>query len=156
MSTSPRVFTLRQAISLYESLPALDGHVVATTTENTKTGEKTTTTKVTPYVLGVDGKGGGKVRWNIAKNMDLLKREYDTFTKARDALILQLANGGTSLSKDDTAAIERLQKETQAMLDNEVTLNGLLNLPLADLNLEGNPELPPSVLAALMPLISEA
>lgn len=150
---STRKLIIREALSLYNALPALDGHVVETTTESK--GEKNTSRKVVPYVFGADGKGGGKVRWNIAKNIDILKAEADRFNKVRDALIMEISGGSPSIPEDNREAINALSKRVQELLDSEVEISGLLTISLADLNLENNPDLTPSALAPLMSLIVE-
>ncbi len=150
-----RTVLIRKALAWYHALPLLDGHVETTTIENPKTGDKTTTKKVIPYVFGVEGKGGGKVRWNVAKNLDILKHEYDTFTKARDGMIMEISGGAATIPDTDTASIVKLNQQVEELLDKETTIDGLLNISLADLNLENNPELSPSALAALMDLITE-
>lgn len=149
---SSRKLTIREALSLYQALPALDGHVVVTPPLKS---DDQIDRKVIPYIFGVDGKGGGKVRWNIAKNMDILRVEADRFNKVRDALIMELSGGVPTISEDNKEAIAALSKRVQDLLDSEIEVSGLLNISLADLNLDNNPDLLPSALAPLMSLITE-
>lgn len=154
-SSNSRTMTVREIIALHDALTALNGHLVTVVTENAKTGDKTTTSKLTPYLFGIDGKGGGKVRWNIAKNLTLLQTERDVFTKLRDALILEISHGAGSIAETDTQSINQLNIQIQSALDGSTTINGLLTISLDELNLEANPELSPSILAPLMLLITE-
>ncbi len=165
MSTSAKDLTVRNILSICNSLPILDGYVESATvetvtTEDPKTGEKKTTvrrttTKPVPYKFGVDGKGAGKIRYAIAKDTSILAREQEAFTKARDALILELSGGTGTIDESDTALINKLNVMLQPTLDTTVTVHGLIDISLADLNLDANPDLLPSSLAPLMALIAE-
>lgn len=149
-----RKMTLQAALVLHAGLPVLDGHVESTTVENLKTNEKTTTTKTIPYAFGVDGKGG-KVRWNITRSADTLEAVQKTFTKARDALINQISKGTGVIKPDDAAAITELNRGVTDLLEGEIEIAGLLNIRLSDLRLDENPQLTPSALRPLMPLITD-
>ena len=149
-----RTMTVRQAVTLNNAIPALDGHIEETTVENTKTGEKTTTRKVIPFTFGKDGKGG-KIRWNIAKNRVILQAEADTFTKARDKALTEISDGTGTIQPDNVEAITKLNQAVESLLDNDIGVTGLLTIDLADLNLDDNPKLLPTSLAPLMPLIKE-
>ncbi len=165
MSTKAKDLTVRNILSTYNALPILDGYVESATvetvtTEDPKTGEKKTTvrrttTKPVPYKFGADGKGGGKIRYAIAKNTSILGHENEAFTKARDALILELSGGTGSIDESDTVLINKLNVMLQPTLDTVVTVHGLMDISLADLNLDANPDLLPSALAPLMVLITE-
>lgn len=153
-TTNTRKMTVQAALNLFAALPALDGHVEETTVENPKTGEKTTTTKVIPYTFGVDGKGG-KIRWNCAKNLDVLEAEHKRFIKLRDKAITEVSGGTGTIKPEDTEAMTKLNKITSDLLDTEIEVNGLLNISLADLRLDDNPDLSPSALRPLLSLITE-
>lgn len=163
-TTAPDL-TVREAIALYNALPALDGYVESNTVETTtvedpKTGQKTTTTKHTaskpvPFKFGVDGKGGGKVRYAIAKNLDILGREEKAFTKTRDALLIDLSGGTGTIDDKDTVLMGKLNVALQEVLDQPANTEKLVKISLNDLNLDENPNLLPSRLGPLMALISE-
>lgn len=164
-NTNVRNLTVREAIAFYNGLPVLDGYVESVTVESTtvedpKTGEKKTTVKrtapkPTPYKFGVDGKGGGKVRFIAAWNLDIFGREQKAFEKARDATILEISGGTGTIDDSDKELIGKLNAALQPLLDHEIQVTGLRLIPLAELNLEGNPDLTPSALAPLMSLIAE-
>ncbi len=160
--TNVRKMKLREALALFHSLPVLDGHVESIVTEK-KDGEKTTSTRVKPYKLGPDGKGG-KVRWAIAKARSILGAENELFSKERDKIITDVSGGSGSIARTapedqpdpeyDTKLAE-VNRRTAELLDAETTIAGLTNINLADLNLDDNPDLTATSLAPLMALISE-
>lgn len=154
MSTT-RKFTVRTVLAILDGLPALDGHVTETTVQNPDTGEKVTTKKVTPFIFGNNGVGGGKVNWNAAKNTHILTVEQNIFTKRRDQFIDQISGGRGFIEETDLAAVAELNKRTNELLDTEIEVTGLLDIPLEALNLDGNPGLTRAVLAPLLPIISE-
>jgi len=164
MSNTPNVrkMTRRAAIAFYSTVQMLDGHAEDIVTENVKTGDKNTTRKIIPFQFGKpDDSGkllnGSKIRYNAARNLAILKEPYDAFVKARDGHINQLSNGKGSIEKDDpnyTEVMLQLNRELERLLDDEVDVIGLLDLPYEYLNLDGNPNLSPTIISALLPLIS--
>lgn len=164
-NTSSPNLTVREAIALYNGLPVLDGYVESqtvetTTVEDPKTGQKTTTTKHTatkpiPFKFGIDGKGGGRVRGAIARAIDILGRDEKAFGKARDALIVDLSGGTGTIDDKDSVLMGKLNVALQEVLDQPANTAGLIKISMADLNLEENPDLLPSRLGPLMPLIAE-
>jgi hypothetical protein len=166
--------TVEQATVFLEAYAELDGYVpeitVETVTkEDPKTGEKTTTSKKTtpvrvPYNLGAGGKSGD-IRWNIAKNMDLLEAEHTRFEKLQNKAILSASNGTGVISRKSPdlsvpdpeydLKMAQVNKEVRELLDKEIEVSGLLTIKLADLNLDENPHLSVTTLKALRPLITE-
>ncbi len=138
------IYTVQQLNEFYQGFLSLDGQTHILKDEAAKT-EKAT---LVPY------KFGGKVRWNIAKNLSILKRHNEDFTKARDGLILELSNGKGTIDETDKDAITAANTKVQELLATDVEVSGLLGLALDDLNLEANP-IPGSIVALLMPLIKE-
>ena len=156
--------TVREALALHNVLPALNGYIESTTVKTTtvedpKTGQKTTTSetaqaKPVPYKFGVDGKGGGVVRYTIGELIDAFGREEKAFKKAQDSLILQLSEGIGTIDDKNTALMGQFNAEIQKLLDHEIEVK-VSKIKLDDLNLDNNPDLSPSVLGALMPLIAK-
>ncbi len=137
-------YTIQQLNDLYQAFTALDGQTHVLKDEAAKT-EKAI---LVPY------KFGGKVRWNIAKNLSILKRHNEDFSKARDGLILELSDGTGSIDQEDGALISQLNAKLQELLAETTEVTGLLTLTLDDLNLDTNP-VPGSVLAVLSALVKE-
>jgi hypothetical protein len=146
-----QTFTVSEINTLVAALTALDGR--QETVKDEKSGESKT--KLVPYNFGVGGVGGGKLRYSIAKNLRILNDHKDDFTKARDNAILAISGGTGTIDDKDSEKIGLLNRELQDILQKEVPVQGLLKLPLADLNLDQNPELPASIVSLLLPLIAE-
>ena len=163
-NTTSLNLTVREALVLHNVLPALNGHIESTTVKSTtvedpKTGQKTTTNETTqakpvPYKFGVDGKGGGVVRYTIGELIDAFGREEKAFKRAQDSLIIQLSEGAGTIDEKNTALLGQFNAEIQKLLDHEIEMK-VPRIKLDDLNLDGNPDLSPSVLGALMPLIQK-
>lgn len=163
--TTPNVreMTLREANVLFNALPLLDGLTEETVTEDLKTNEKKVTRKlIKTYSFGKrdeNGKlvGGSKIRYNGGHDLDILKPFVDRVNKQRDEHINRLSDGKGQIEKTDPKYNEKLQeinRELEALLDNKVTVAGLLSLPFDYLNLDENPELGTVTLMQLKPLIT--
>jgi hypothetical protein len=96
---------------------------------------------------------GGKFRWNVAKNLGLLKRSIEAYEEARTALIKSLSPDGVGISVEDKVAFAAFNLEHEKMLNEPDDLPGLLTFSEDDLATDKNP-IPPSTLMALMPLIT--
>jgi hypothetical protein len=163
-NTTTLNLTVREALALNNALPALNGYtesitVKTTTMEDPNTGQKTTTTDTThpkqvPYKFGPEGKGGGIARYTIGELMDAFGREEKAFKRAQDSLIIQLSGGTGTINERDQVLMGQFNAEVQKLLDHEIEVK-VSKISLGDLNLDGNPDLSPSVLGALMPLIQK-
>lgn len=133
---------IRTLLELHAALASLDGRQRVI-----KDGE-TEKIVVVPYAFS------GKTRWNIAKNLSVLKRVNEDYVKARDALINELSGGNGTIDENDTTSIKRMNEELKQVLDTEEDALGLLTFDLAALNLDDNP-IAGSVLVMLTPLIAD-
>lgn len=115
-----------------------------------------------PYIFK-----SAKTSWNIAKIRRVFKAHIQDYTEARDALIKEISDGGVEIKEDDAEKIARFAERHNALLREEVVVEGLLKLKLDDLLNEreekdkdgvvkkvSNP-IPASVLEAIMDLIEE-
>ena len=96
----------------------------------------------------------GKVRWGLSKNLNILKRISEDFTKARDAIIQDVSGGTGRIEPDNEAAIKTLNEKIAEVFATEEDTKGLLTLSLEGLNLDTN-QIPVSILSALEPIIAE-
>lgn len=146
---STRKLPLRKIIGLYETLSQLDGHTEVVYDD----GGKPQKGKTTPYKFGPNGEGGGKVRYAIVKNIAILKRYIDDYSKARDAMLVSLSDGSGMIKDSDQEKIAKFNVEVTKLLDQEEEVSGLLSIKIDDLNLEQNLLLPNSIVASLDPLL---
>lgn len=140
--SNTRKFTVREANELYAALSSLDGSTVIVGKED---DQKAVTV---PYRFG------GKTRWNLTKALSKFKVYADNFTKIRDDLINEISGGSGAIKPEDSESILKLNKELTAALEQEIEVNGVLSIDLAELNLDDN-QIPTVVLATLAPLIKE-
>lgn len=136
---------------LYEGFSSLDGYT------------EVSAGKVTEKVYY---RFSGKTKYNIIKNINILKRYSEDFDKARDELIKSISGGKDSISQEDKEQLAKFNKSVVEILESEEDVKGLLKIKFADLNLDdekdedgkvtnkGN-KIPNTVLAALFDFIDE-
>lgn len=129
--------TLRNTLSIFGTLRALNGKEVETTVE----GEKKVI--VEPYHFS------SKACWAVAKNLSVLKPHIEAFEAARSALA-----GGLGDVNGDAIKREQFIKGLNDLLDQKVTVAGLLKIPLVGLNLDKN-AIQPGLLADIAEHIEE-
>lgn len=140
----PEKLSIRTLLELNAAMLALDGSPVVVKDADKKT-DKTVTV---PYQFS------GKVRWNVAKNLSILKRVSENFASTRDALINEVSGGTGRIEPENETAIKTLNDKIAEVFATEEDTKGLLTLPLEGLNLDTN-QIPLAVLAALEPIIAE-
>jgi hypothetical protein len=132
---------------LYDALNALDGleQVVEVDGKN-KIIKK-------PYNLS------GKVKWNLAKNLRLLKPHVEVFQKVRDDIIREITGGKNSVDEKDTAQWLAVINKVSEVSVQEEDVKGLLILTPKDLGLDDDADtsnqIPLKVLEALDFLIKD-
>jgi hypothetical protein len=104
-------------------------------------GEKKVT--VEPYHFS------SKACWAVAKNLSVLKPHIEAFEAARSALA-----GGLGDVNGDAIKREQFIKGLNDLLDQKVTVAGLLKIPLVGLNLDKN-AIQPGLLADIAEHIEE-
>lgn len=102
----------------------------------------------------------GKVRWNLAKNMRILKVHVDAFGKVRDDLIKEISGGEDEIKDTDKTKIKAFTAQLAQVNDSEEEVEGLLVLSPKDLGLDDDDaktsnRIPLAVLDALSDLIKE-
>lgn len=96
-----------------------------------------------------------KVRWNLTKNATIIEREAAALEKHRQKILVNHAGGRDFIdAKADPEAAAAFSKEYNEVLECENDIQGLLQVPLAELNLDVNP-IPVHQLVILTPLIQE-
>lgn len=143
-TTIPEKLAVRTLLEISSALSSLDGTPTSVKSEDGKS-EK---------IILVPYKFNGKNRWNIAKNLNVLKGVSENLTKARDAVINELSNGSGKIDPADEATIKAFNEKFAEVLDAEESTKGLLAISLAGLNLDEN-QIPASILAALEPIVAE-
>ena len=120
---------ITEIIDLYNALSSLDGH-----SKSIKQGENESVITV-PYHFS------GKLRWNIAKNLGVLKPHIKDYTKVRDDLIKQysLPEETTINSKTNPIGWKVFSEENDKLGREEIEVNGLLNLDVNELLKDENP-----------------
>lgn len=137
-------FKITEIINLYNALSLLD-----TYPKVIKQGESESVSQV-PYSFS------GKLRWNITKNLNLLKPHVEDYSKVRDSLIKQFtAEGETTIDqKANPTGWKSFVEENEKLGANEVEFSNLLKLNVDELLKDSNP-VPASVLSALDSLLTE-
>ncbi len=157
-TTNVRKLTIQRIEKYLNAYASLDGHVEVTFDDEGKPLPRSST-KTTPYHFGKDGKGGGKVRHAIIKNMRILSRHLEDFTKARDAILVDISGGSGQLKPTDEGYADKLtryQTEVSDLLKEEIDIFGLLAIQLDDLNLDSNELLPNTTVTALEDLVVDS
>lgn len=134
---------IKTLLEINAALSVLDGTPTIVKGENGT--EKTVTV---PYQFS------GKVRWGISKNLNVLKRISEDFSKTRDSLISDVSGGIGRIEPENEAAIKLFNEKIAEVFTTEEDTKGLLSLPFEGLNLDVN-QIPVSILAALEPIIAE-
>ena len=140
-----------EAKTIFANLRALNGREVAVDAKVTVTkpdGSQVEEQKI----ITVPYKMTGKARWNIAKNLRVLKDHIDTFDDAVNELIKSVSKGLGEIDKDDAEGQKSFAEQLRPMVEEEREIVGLLKIPVADLKLDDN-DYPPGMLTPLMPLI---
>lgn len=135
---------ITEIINLYNALSSLDGY-----SKTVKRGEDESTT-VVPYSFS------GKLRWNIAKNLGVLKPHIKDYTKVRDDLVKQhsLPDETTIDAKTNPAGWKAFSEENDKLGANEIEVDKLLILEVNEMLKDENP-VSASVLDALSAVLSE-
>ena len=134
--------TVRKAIELFNHLKTLNGREVVV-----RTVGKPDRVVMETYQFD------GKTTWNIAKNLNVLKKHVEVFEDSR-ANIAASIGGEKGIDESNPAQMEEFTKRISEVLDQEVSLLGVLELSVAGLNLDQN-AIQPGVLAALADIIKE-
>jgi hypothetical protein len=115
---------------------------------------------------GLDGvvESAGKLRrfdfddnltWDIAKNSDIVERAAKLYERARKKLAAGLeVVEGQGVTPQNAAAVAAFIAGNEELLDKTQTLAGLTRLNRKTLQ-SGN-KIPPSIFAALMPILEDA
>jgi hypothetical protein len=117
---------IKKIRELFEALASLDGY---TEYSDGKVKEK------------VYYDFSGKTKYNIIKNLNILKRHLENFDKTRDELIKSISGGKDSISQDDKEAILRFNKALSEILETEEEVKGLLKIKFNDLCLDDKKDL---------------
>lgn len=130
--------SMEKMISARAALMALDGY-----DKIIKDGERERAVREL-YKLG------GGLRLLIAKNVNLLDKEIDTFQRARNALVLECASGQEKVPPEKMASFIKQERE---LLDAETEID-VVPIKSDELKLDQNP-IPASVLAQLGTLLTD-
>ena len=130
---------INQIANLANALDSLSGYVIGLTN-----GKPVTV----PY------KFTGKTRWNIAKNVGVLKKILETFDEARKALVAQVTNGkGFASDSPDQEGYAEFQALIKPLTTEDHEVEGLLNICADDILKDENP-VPSGIIEILMPLLT--
>lgn len=131
-----------QIIEMYSALLQLDG-----ANKSVKNGESEVIIKE-PYDFP------GKTRWNLGKNITVLKRYSDKFNENKDNFIKLISGGKNKIDPKNSEQMVEFQTQLNAELQKMETVDGLLKIKLSDLKLDQN-RIGSTILSALEPLIEE-
>ena len=139
---------INKILELHAALSALDGsdEIVEVDGKNVKIKK--------PYVFS------GKVRWNLAKNIRVLKTHVDSFNTVRDDIIKEISGGSGEITETDKEKLKAFSSKIGDVTSQEEEVEGLLTFTPKDLGLEEDkPEaankIPLAVLSALDILVKE-
>lgn len=127
---------LNQTIQLLNTLASLDGY-------NTVIDKKVV---ICPYNFS------GKTRWNLAKNISVLKKHAEVYETARLSIIKSLApDGNTAVIDNDPALRAKFIGLHNDLLNQEDEVEGLLKISAEDVLRDGN-QIPSTVISVLTEL----
>lgn len=136
---------MSQIIELQAAISGLEGTPkIIKVVSNGVTSERVITE---PFKLG------GKIRWNLSKNLAILTRRLEGFDKVRNALLLEVSEGAGFIKQTDYDKMAKFNQQLAIIRDSEENINGIITISEADLNLEEN-SIPLAVLMALEPITS--
>ena len=135
---------ITEIIDLYNALSSLDGY-----SKTLKKGQDESAI-IVPYSFT------GKLRWNVAKNLGVLKPHIKDYTKVRDDLIKQFSlPGDTTIDpKTNPTGWKSFNEENDKLGANEIEVDKLLTLNVDEMLKDENP-VPASVLGALGAVLGE-
>lgn len=139
----PKAYKRSDLFDIANNLAQLDGYYKVVTDPRTGKEEK----------VAVSYEFAAKVRFNIAKNLVVLKPIVEALGKAREGLVKEVAGEGVTVLKGDTPEYARFDAKWKAIVREEETVD-LVRLTESDLNLERNP-IPGTVTTALASIIVE-
>lgn len=134
--------TNEKILSLFSAFKGLNGREVVVTGENDKQR-----TVFEPYQFDA------KTCWNIAKNLNVLKRHVEAFDEARKKLVESIG-GSKGLDEKNTEQVDTLDKGLKEILNEKVTVEGLLKIKFDGLKLDKN-AIQPGTLAGLTEYIED-
>lgn len=97
-------------------------------------------------------KFGGKIRWNLSKNLSILTHKMEGFNKVRNDLLMEISEGAGLIKADDHERKIKFNQQLEEIINSEEDVSGILKLSEADLNLDENP-IPLSAIVALQPIL---
>lgn len=112
---------IKKILELYEAFASLDGY--------TEIKDGRVSEKIYYYF-------GGKTKYNLVKNLNILKRYFDNFEKTRDELVKSISGGGDSIKANESEKLEKFNKELAVILESEEDVSGLLKIKFEALNLD--------------------
>lgn len=101
-----------------------------------------------PYTLSAS------TRWNVAKNMRILKPHLESLTQTRDGLVAEISGGRQIIRQEETELMIAYGTRIKPIMAAQEEIAALNRLKLSDLNSDAN-GVPSTILAALTPLIDE-
>ena len=113
--------TVSQINSIFRSLSELDGYDLVLD-KDTK-----------PRVIRQQYIFTGKTRWNLVKNLSILKSHVEDAEKARVALVKQISGGKESIDRENQTQAEEFFKELSSVLNSTVEVKGLLKFKIEEL-----------------------
>ncbi len=96
----------------------------------------------------------GKTAWNLAKNRSVLKQHVELIQETKNKIIKQITGGKEEIELANQDYVQKFLAEINPVLEQEQEVHGLLKIKVEDLRLSEN-AISPSILEALMPIISE-
>ena len=94
-----------------------------------------------------------KTRWNIARNLTILKSYIEDFDKVRTSTIKSIS-GKQSIDKEDVSGLEKFTDEINKVLTSEVELEKIFTFKKESFKIDKNP-IPSSLLTMLQPVIED-
>jgi len=133
--------TLDQVITLFNRFKGLNGYEQVIENNGTKSAI------FTPYQFD------GSTCWNIAKNLNVLRKHVTDYEDAKKMLATSLSIV-EQVDKNDPAKLAEFTAEVYKLLATKVEVKGVLKLKISGLFLDKNP-IQPGTLADLADYIEE-
>ena len=115
-----------EIIEIHSALLQLDGENISVKNNNVD------------VVLKKPFNFSGKTRWNIAKDITILKKHSEKFSETRDNFIKSLSGGSNQINQGDKTKLVEFQEQVNAELQKVEDIEGVLKIKIEELKLDEN------------------
>lgn len=131
-----------EIIEIYSALLQLDGESISAKNNGAD------------VVIKKPFKFSGKTRWNLAKDITILKKHSEKFNETRDNFIKSLSGGSNQIDQSDKTKLVEFQEQVNAELQKVEDVEGVLKIKIDELKLDEN-AISSNILSAISLILEE-